>query len=858
MAALLSRLGRHAFRRRRLVVRLWALTLVLLAAAELTFGGTPTDAVSVPGSQSAEASAVIAADLPEVSGATLTIVVKSAAGTPLSEPAPKAAVQAVLTAAAGLPGVSSVTSPFDTGLVDRSGTVGLIAVQYAGSLDSLSSTERSAYTALSEISDDTLIVVPGGAPTGAPAITVRETLGLAAAMVIIALALGSLIAAGLTTATTLVGAATGMCALITASSAADLPGTAQALALMLGLVAGLGFALSLLSRHQAQLTTLLPPPRKGQPLDHRPAPAPPAGRHHAEARASAAHLTPPSLHTPPPTAPPPPGRHTAPSPNTLTTPGRHHAPSTDHRSPDALATPGHAPPGTLTGPGSPSSETLTAPGRHHASDSDHPSFSLSRHPSPLPDLSRNNSTTPPTPDLAERLIEQSVVRATATVGPAVLITTLIAVIAFGGLALIGVPYLTAIGAAVATTMVTAAAATLTLLPALLGFAGRQVMRPRGAHEPPPRRRDLGRRWVRGVVRFRTAVIVLLLGLLALASFPARDLRLALPDDGTAPSGSARRVAYDMISESFGAGANGPVVVVLRGERGDTVSALAGRVNVAVRQMPDVGTVQAGASDAAGTTRILSVVPGEGPGARSTVDLVRSVREAVAPMQDEARVYVTGPTAVGIDLADRIRERLRWYVGVVALLAILLMVALFRSVLVPVKAVVSVVPTVTATTGLLAAISSRPLVGFLPIVLAAVLFALAMGYETIILAQVREKLPGGGAVGAIGSGVGRGARAVTVAALAMTVVLAVFVLVADPVITPISLALALGVLIDVFAVRLTLGPALLALLGTSAWSLRRPRGAPEPPPPKRPAGRMTAAGWKPAGSRKAVSRKRPTA
>jgi putative drug exporter of the RND superfamily len=315
------------------------------------------------------------------------------------------------------------------------------------------------------------------------------------------------------------------------------------------------------------------------------------------------------------------------------------------------------------------------------------------------------------------------------------------------------------------------------------------------------------------------------------SIPTHDLRLALPTNRTASDGSHARIAYDLTTQAFGEGANGPLLIVVRGPRGDLVSALSAKVTAAVRKLSDVVAVQPGAASTSGTTQTVVVIPASGPTTQATTDLVKDIRDAVKPLAGGGTsVGVTGTTAVGIDVSAKLTAALPEYLGVVIGLSFLLLLLAFRSVLVPLKATIGFLLTLGATFGIVVAVfqwgwGSRlfgvdrpsPLVSFLPIIMMGVLFGLAMDYEVFIVSRVREDYVHGlHPTEATVAGVGHGARVVTAAALIMSAVFSGFVLVPDPIIKTIGFGLAIGVLIDAFVVRMALVPAVLTLLGRTAW------------------------------------------
>jgi RND superfamily putative drug exporter len=434
--------------------------------------------------------------------------------------------------------------------------------------------------------------------------------------------------------------------------------------------------------------------------------------------------------------------------------------------------------------------------------------------------------------------EESVARATATAGSAVFFAGATVVIALAGLSIVGVPFLTAMGLAAAGTVLTAVLVALSLLPAMLGFAGARILprtlRKRGAHARPEGT-GFGFRWARGVTRFRVPVLVVLVLGLGGLSIPTKDMQLALPDNGTAPADSHQRRAYDLTTAAFGAGANGPLLVVMRGASKSAVTSLAARVTESAGKLGDVAAVTPGPANEAGTTQVVVVTPRSGPSSRETSDLVRDLRDAVGPLATGgSSVGVTGATAIGVDVSRKLTAALPEYLIVVIGLSFLLLLLAFRSILVPLKATAGFLLTIGATFGITVGVFQHgwvaglfgvdrpgPLVSFLPIIMMGVLFGLAMDYEVFIVSRVREEfVHGAEATEATVAGVGHGARVVTAAALIMAAVFGGFVLIDDPTIKAIGFGLALGVLIDAFLVRMTLVPAVLTLMGRRAWAFPR--------------------------------------
>ncbi len=357
--------------------------------------------------------------------------------------------------------------------------------------------------------------------------------------------------------------------------------------------------------------------------------------------------------------------------------------------------------------------------------------------------------------------------------------------------------------------------TLTLVPAVLGFAGRRVMpKKTPARDTVP----FGERWARNVLRYRWAALIVALGLIVTAAVPVLHLRLSLPDDSTASVTSTQRKAYDQLAAGFGAGFNGPLIVVAEGSFDQAQQAIA--------KLSDVVLVTEPVLDRTGDVAMLTVIPKSAPTSEATKDLVKAIRALPFPVQ------VTGTTAVNIDVSDRLGAALIPYLAIVVGLAFVLLMLVFRSLLVPLKATAGFLLSVAAAFGALTWVfqdghlaglfgiqSTGPLVSIMPIFLIGILFGLAMDYEVFLVTRTREEYVHGAAPNeAIITGMKHGARVVTAAALIMISVFAGFILADDTIIKSLGFALAFGVAVDAFLVRMTIVPAVLSLLGRSAWWL----------------------------------------
>jgi RND superfamily putative drug exporter len=451
-----------------------------------------------------------------------------------------------------------------------------------------------------------------------------------------------------------------------------------------------------------------------------------------------------------------------------------------------------------------------------------------------------------------RSYEEAAGRAVGTAGSAVIFAGLTVVIALAGLSVVNISFLTEMGLAAAATVAVAVLIALTMLPALFGFAGRRVTSGKlpflKARDPEARdgKRTAGRRWAEFVTRRKIVTFVGGLVVAGVIAIPVASMQLALPDDGTAADGSGPRVAYDLIEKGFGAGANGPLLVVVdtAGIQGDQAKVEA--VDAAFGQVEgvkdDVASVQspvptdaaqlATFTDALAKTNIatINVVPESGPSDAKTQDLVDHLRGAVA--DSDARVLVTGQTALGVDISETLANAFPKYLVVVVGFAFVLLTIVFRSLLVPLKAVLGFLLSVGVSLGATVAVfqwgwfadligidKAGPVLFMLPLLLTGILFGLAMDYEVFLVSRMREEFVHGTPAGeAVVNGFQYGARVVTAAAAIMIGVFGSFALGDDVIVKSIGFGLAVGVLADAFLVRMTLVPAFMALLGARMWWL----------------------------------------
>ncbi|MEV5477628.1 MMPL family transporter [Streptomyces sp. NPDC004279] len=446
-------------------------------------------------------------------------------------------------------------------------------------------------------------------------------------------------------------------------------------------------------------------------------------------------------------------------------------------------------------------------------------------------------------ELAEgREREEAAGRAVGTAGSAVVFAGLTVVIALVGLAVVNIPMLTKMGVAAAGTVAIAVLIALTLIPALLGYAGRKVkpageksrMLGGGRAAAAKARPNMGTRWASFVVR--RPVAVLLLGVIGLgaAALPASQLELGLPDDGSQPTATTQRRAYDLLSEGFGPGFNGPLMVVVDAKSSEHPKAAVATVTDDIKGMRDVVTVTPPTYNASGDTAMITVVPGSKPSSATTEDLVHGIRGAGAGITADtgAKLLVTGSTAMNIDVSQKLNDALVPYLALVVGLAFLLLIVVFRSILVPLKAALGFLLSVTAALGAVVAVfqwgwlsgllgveETGPVMSMMPIFMVGVVFGLAMDYEVFLVTRMREAHVHGENPGqAIVTGFRHGARVVTAAAVIMIAVFSGFIGSSESMIKMIGFGLAIAVFFDAFVVRMALVPAVLALLGGKAWWL----------------------------------------
>ena len=699
MSTYLYRLGRFAFRRRRIVALLWVGLLVLMGVAAGSLAEETTDSFDIPGTESMAALRLLEERFPEaaVDGATARVVFVAPDGQNLTQPENEAALSAALDRLAQVPDVVNVTDPFQAGTVSPDQAAAFAQVDFGVTVPAAN---EELTEAVEPARAAGLTVELGGeALTEEFEQGATELIGLGVAAIVLIITFGSFVAAGLPLLNAIIGIGVTISAVTAATSFVNLSSFTPTLAMMLGLALAIDYSLFIVSRYRHERSTGL------------------AG-------------------------------------------------------------------------------------------------------------------------------EEAIGRALGTAGSAVVFAGLTVVIALTGLSVVGIPLLTEMGLAAALAVALSVLIAITMLPAMCGFAGDRIL---GGRIPGLRMRDpeaddtarpsLGTRWARMVTR-RPVPVLLVAGLVLLVmAAPVLGLRLGIPDEGSFPADTTQRRAYDLIAEEFGPGLNGPLLVVLDATGAADPAAAGQQVIDALGQLDGVASVAPEARfNQAGDTAVVNVVPTTGPSDVATEDLVGQIRDRVAQVERDtgAEVSVTGTTAIIIDFTGKMSRSLLPYLGLVVGLSFLLLMLVFRSLLVPLKAALGFLLTVGATFGAVVAVfqwgwltnvlpfgQTDMIISFLPIFLIGVVFGLAMDYQVFLVTRMREEhVRGAAPVPAVVAGFQHGSRVVTAAAIIMISVFAGFALSGDDFIIQISVALALAIALDAFVVRMTLVPAVLALLGQRAWWLPR--------------------------------------
>jgi putative drug exporter of the RND superfamily len=437
-------------------------------------------------------------------------------------------------------------------------------------------------------------------------------------------------------------------------------------------------------------------------------------------------------------------------------------------------------------------------------------------------------------------LRESIARATATAGGAVVFAGFTVVIALCSLAFAGIPLVSTLGFTAAIAVVVAVCAAATLLPAMLGALGPHIdsLRVPGTGADPDDHEPHGwRRWARAVAARPWRSALAALAVLVVLALPIFQLELGQNDLSALPKSTTARQNYDQMTKGFGPGVNGPLLITARFKTPQEAQRVLPVLEKQVGAAGDVVAVSEPSLDRAGTVAVFTVISKSAPWADETVSLVEGLRETTIPDAlhgSAAAAYVGGQTAGYIDLATQIADKLPLMIGIVVALSFVVLLLAFRSLLVPVKAAAMNLLSVAAAYGVVTAVfqlgwgasligldHSIPIVSFVPLLMFAILFGLSMDYEVFLLTQMREHYrQNEDEKEAVIEGLANTGRVITSAAAIMVCVFTSFVLNGNPIVKEFGVGLAVAIAIDSTLVRCLLVPAVMVLLGKRAWWLPR--------------------------------------
>ena len=690
---MLQRIAHFAYRRRRLVLALWLVALIGVNVLGSSIGSSFSQSFSLPGTESQRAVDLLHARFPARAGDSGQIVFSSPDD--VRTPAVEGRLSGVFTAVAHVPGVTGVESPYSPAGArqnSKDGTVAYATVDFAKSGNQITSRTTNAVEHLAGAArgDGVKVELGGQMFESSPALGATELIGIIAAIIILLVVFGSVLAMGLPIMTALFGIGIGLALVEMISHLVSTPNFATELASMIGIGVGIDYALFIVTRYRQGLQEGLAP-------------------------------------------------------------------------------------------------------------------------------------------------EPAVVRAIDTSGRAVVFAGTTVMISVLGLYLMGIAFVQGLAVGTSLTVALVMLASITLLPAVLGFAGYNIdklsvpgRRTRETHS----RQSLWFRWSRIVQRRPWPAFLATLAILGVLAVPMFSLRQGFSDAGGNPTSDTTRRAYDMLARGFGPGFNGPLTLAAEVPAG-THPAVLNELVAALRRTPGVAAASAPTFSPSGTAAVIQVIPTTSPQAVQTTDLVTHLRDQVVPQvvdRTSVVVHVGGLTAATIDVSNKLSSRLPLFIAAVLALSFLLLLGVFRSVLVPLKAVVMNLLSIGAAYGVIVAVFQRgwlgsvvgisktgPIAPFIPMMMFAITFGLSMDYELFLLSRIREQYDRthDNAL-AVADGLASTARVITAAALIMVIVFLSFVTGSEPTLKLFGLGLAVAILIDATLVRMVLVPATMELLGDRNW------------------------------------------
>lgn len=430
-------------------------------------------------------------------------------------------------------------------------------------------------------------------------------------------------------------------------------------------------------------------------------------------------------------------------------------------------------------------------------------------------------------------------RSVGTAGSAVFFAGLTVIIALCGMLVIGIAFLSAMALVAAVTVFVNVLISLTLLPALLGLIGERIVSAKArAKNAASSKKSHGfaYRWARGVVKARWLVVIGVVAVLGAAAIPVAKMEMGIPSGATANLDTAVRQSYDAISDGFGEGYNGPLLLVAEpdSESGAITAEGLYKLVQGLQGQEGVALVSPMGINKTGDIGIISVIPTTGPTDAATRTLVQELRapDSAVAKENHVTIGVTGFTAINIDMSSKLADVFPTYILIIVILSVIILLLVFRSIIVPIKATVGFLLSVLATFGITTAVyqwgwlhsmfgfdTGGPLLSFMPIMVTGILYGLAMDYQVFLVSSMRESyVHGHKGTDSVIHGYEQSSRVVVAAAVIMVSVFAGFIFAPDIMIKQIGFALAAGILIDAFIIRMTLVPAVMAIFGDSAWRL----------------------------------------
>lgn len=440
----------------------------------------------------------------------------------------------------------------------------------------------------------------------------------------------------------------------------------------------------------------------------------------------------------------------------------------------------------------------------------------------------------------EYSVQESVAIATGTAGSAVVFAGITVIIALLGLSVVKIPFLTMMGLSAALCVLLAIFIAIIVVPAFLGMMGHKVGPERkntflSKIIKSNKKQTTSDRWGNFVAKRPWRVAIIGIVLLSIIAIPISHMELGLPDNGSKNEETTERKAYDLLTEAYGPGHHATLLVVAKTSSetanlqlalNDTVEELSGLSNV-----KNVSPAIPGPS---GELYLISITPETGPNDSETKDLVNNIREKSETLEksDHIKLMVTGTTAVNIDISQKLSDALPIFALLITGFSFILLILVFRSILVPLKAVLGFVLSLGATLGFTVFVVqdgylidlfgfsiANPVLSFLPVIVIGILFGLAMDYEVFLVSRMREVfIETRDPRKAVLAGMRDSGGVVTAAGLIMISVFTGFMLAPDPMIKSIGLALTFGVLFDAFVVRMAIVPAVMIIMGKLAWYL----------------------------------------